>query len=102
MSPTSGMYHFRPADLIVGRITVSLQNAFELSQEPLRPIASTTQAKVEHHGSSGPTVLPEICWVILSSALARLHIDWGFVRLNVTSANQLSPHSRDHRDQQLA
>jgi hypothetical protein len=31
MSPTRRMYHSRPADLIVGRITVSLQNAFELS-----------------------------------------------------------------------
>jgi hypothetical protein len=40
--------------------------------------------------------------VILSSALACLHIDWGFIRLNVTAADQLSPHRRDHRDQQLA
>jgi hypothetical protein len=40
--------------------------------------------------------------VILSSALACLHIDWGFISLNVTAADQLSPHRRDHRDQQLA
>ncbi len=40
--------------------------------------------------------------MILSSALACLHIDWGFIRLNVTSADQFSPHCRAYRDQQLA
>jgi hypothetical protein len=84
------------------RIAVGLENAFELSQEPLRPIASTTQAKIEHHASSGETVLPKIRLVILSSSLACLHIDWRFVGLNVTPTNQFSPHRRDHRDQQLA
>jgi len=36
------------------------------------------------------------------SALLCLHIDWGFVRLNVTSADQFSPHCSTHWDQQLA
>src|SRR6266699_2579007 len=71
MSPTSSMYHSRPADFIVGRIAVSLENAFEVFQESL--------------------------W-----SLAHLHINRGFIRLDVTSANQLSPHRRDHRDEQLA
>src|ERR1019366_8157625 len=57
---------------------------------------------VEHHASSGSTVLPEVRLVVLTSALACLHIDWGFIRLNVTSADQFSSHCRDHRDQQLA
>src|SRR5664279_5384274 len=87
MSPTSGMYHSRPTDLVIRCIAVGLENAFELSQEPLRPIASATQAEIEHHGSSGATVLPEIRLVILSSALACLHIDWGFIRLNVATAH---------------
>ena len=96
------MYHPRPADLIVGGIAVRLENAFELSQEPLRPVASTTQAEVEHHASSGATVLPEVRLVVLTSAFAHLHIHRRFIRLNVTAADQLSPHRRDHRDQQLA
>ena len=96
------MYHFRPADLIVGRIAVRLENAFELSQELLRPFASTAETEVEHHASSGSAVLPQIGLMILSSALAHLHINWGFIRLNVTPADQFSPHCRDHRDQQLA
>jgi hypothetical protein len=38
---------------------VGLENAFELSQEPLRPIASTGQAEIEDHRFSGAIVLPE-------------------------------------------
>src|SRR5260370_2847862 len=102
MSPASGVYHSRPTDLVISHVSVSLQNAFELSQEPLRSIASATQTEVEHHTSSGSIVLPQIRLVILSPALACLHLDWGFIRLNVTPVDQLSPHCRDHRDQQLA
>ena len=40
--------------------------------------------------------------MILSPALACLHIDRGFIRLNVSSGDQLSPHRGDHRDQQFA
>ena len=36
------MHHSRPADLVISRVSVSLQNAFELSQEPLRSIPSRT------------------------------------------------------------
>lgn len=96
------MYHSRPTDLVIRFIAVGLENAFELSQEPFRPIASATQAEIEHHASSGATVLPEVRLVVLTSALACLHIDWGFIGLYVSSANQLSPHGGDHRDQQLA
>src|ERR1700683_1225723 len=102
MRPTSGMYHSRPTDLVIRSIAVGLENAFELSQELSRPIASTTETEVEHHSSSWPTVLPEVRLVVLTSALACLHIDWGFVGLDVTSANQLPPHCSDNRDQQLA
>src|ERR1700688_1444301 len=102
MRPTSGMYHSRPTDLVISCVAVGLENAFERSQEPLRPVASATQAEVEHHRPSGATVLPEIRLVVLTSALACLHIDWGFIRLNVTSADQFSLHCRDHWDQQLA
>jgi hypothetical protein len=96
------MHHSRPADLVIRHIPVSLQNAFELSQEPLRPIASTAQAEIEHNASSGATVLPEVRLVVLTSAVACLHIDRGFIRLNVASANQLSPHCGHHWNQQLA
>src|SRR5271165_543275 len=102
MRPTSGMYHSRPTDLVIRCIAVGLENAFELSQEPPRSVPSATQAEIEHHASSGATVLPEVRLVVLSSALACLHIDWGFIGLYVSSGDQLSPHCRDHWDQQLA
>src|SRR5271165_6908969 len=102
MRPTSGMYHSWPTDLVIRCIAVGLENAFELSQEPLRSVAPATQAEIEHDASSGATVLPEVRLVVLPSALACLHIDRGFVRLNVASADQFSPYCRDHRDQQLA
>src|SRR5208282_2098764 len=35
MRPTSGMYHSRPTDLVKCCIAVGLENAFELSQEPV-------------------------------------------------------------------
>jgi hypothetical protein len=41
MSPTGGMYHSRPTDLVIRCTAVGLENVFKLSQEPLRPIAST-------------------------------------------------------------
>ena len=64
------MYHSRPTDLVVRCIAVGLENAFELSQEPLRPIASATQAEIEPHASSGATVLPEVRLVVLTPALS--------------------------------
>ena len=64
MSPTSGMHHPRPADLVICRISVCLENTFELSQKLPRPIASATQPKVEHNASSGAAVLPEIRLVV--------------------------------------
>src|SRR5271154_7598778 len=98
MRPPSGMYHSRPTDLVIRCIAVGLEKAFELSREPLRPIASATQAEIEHRASSGATVLPEVRFVVLTSALACLHIDRGFIGLNVSSRDQLSPHRRDHRN----
>jgi hypothetical protein len=68
MCPARGVYHSRPADLIGGPITVGLQNAFELSQEMRRPIASTPQAEVEYYASSGSAVLPQIGLMVPSSS----------------------------------
>src|SRR5450432_3409238 len=58
--------------------------------------------EVEHYASSGSAVLPQIGLMILSSALAHLHINRGFIGLHVSSTNQLPPHGGNHRNQQLA
>jgi hypothetical protein len=62
-------------------------DAFELSQKTLWPIASTTQAKVEHHGSCGAAVVPLIGLTVLSPALVQLNINRGFICLNVCSTD---------------
>src|SRR6202034_1407608 len=41
MSPTSGMYHVCPSDLVISRVSIGLENAFELSQKSFRSITST-------------------------------------------------------------
>jgi hypothetical protein len=46
MRPTPGMNHLRPADVVVGGITVGLLNAIELPEKLLRSFASTAEAKV--------------------------------------------------------
>ena len=65
---------------------------------PSRP---RPRRKSNTYAAPGATVLPEIRLVILSPALACLHIDRGFICLKVTAVDQLSPHRGDHRDQQL-
>src|ERR1035441_1560169 len=64
--PTCGMHDPRPADVIVGAIAVGLQNAFELFQEFLWPVAPPPQAEVEHHPASRSPVLPEISLMVLA------------------------------------
>src|SRR5258708_22014169 len=99
MRPARGATHFWSADLIVGRITVRLQKTFELSQKLFRPIPSSAQTEVEHHRSSRSTVLPQVGLMILPVALMHLHIHRSFIGLNVSAAEQLSPHRRGHGNQ---
>ena len=87
MRPTAGMHHLRPAHVIVGGIAVGLQNAFELSQEFLWPVAPSPQPEVEHHPASRPAVLPEIGLMVLAPPIVHLHIDRRFIGLNVTPAD---------------
>ena len=53
-----------------------LEASYEIGTEPLWPIASTTQAEIEHHASSGATVLPEVRLVVLTSTLGCLAGVW--------------------------
>lgn len=36
MRPASGMHHSRPTDLVISRVSIGLENALEMSQEPGR------------------------------------------------------------------
>ena len=39
MGPAGRVHHLRPANIVVSRIAVALQDAFELTQKPLGPFA---------------------------------------------------------------
>src|ERR1039457_1975009 len=67
--PASGVHQLRPAHLLIGDIAVGLQNAFELSQELLRPFASAPHAEVKDDSASRSAVLPKIGLMILSSPI---------------------------------
>jgi hypothetical protein len=47
MRPARRMHQLRPTDSVVGGIAVALQNAFEVFQEPPRPLAAPAQTKVK-------------------------------------------------------
>ena len=84
--PTGGMHQLRPAHVIVGDIAVGLQDAFELSQKFLWSVAHPPQAEVEHHAATRFAVLPEIPLMVFAPPIMHLHIDRGFIGLNVTAA----------------
>lgn len=81
------MNHLRPADLIVGRVAIGLQEAFEQSQKLLRSVASAAQTEVEHHRASGSAVLPQVGLMVPPSALVHLHVHRGFIGFDVTAAD---------------
>ena len=86
MRPAACMHDLRPAHVIVGGIAVGLQNAFELAQEFLRPVAPPPQTEVEHYAASRSAVLPQIRLMVLPPPVVHLHVDRCFIGLNVTAA----------------
>src|ERR1017187_5214325 len=87
MRPASGMHDPRSADAIIGAITVGLQNAFELPQKLLWPVAPPPQTEVEHYAASRPAVLPQIRLMVLPPPIVHLHIYRRLISLNVTAAD---------------
>ena len=75
------MHQFRPADVVVGRIAIGLQNPFPLAQKLARTITPPAQAEVEHGLTARFSVLPQIGLMILSAAVVHLNRHRSFVRL---------------------
>src|SRR5512133_2712206 len=84
--PAGGMHHLRPAHVIVGAIAVGLQNALELSQKLLWPVAPPPQAEVEHHAAPRSAVLPQIGLMVLPPPIVHLHVYCRFISLNVSAS----------------
>src|SRR5271167_3460559 len=49
------------ADMIVSPVTVTLEDALEVTQESFGPFSFTTHSKVEDYRSGRPAVLPKVC-----------------------------------------
>ena len=75
---------------------------FPLAQELLRTLAPSSQAKVEYRFSARLAVLPQVRLMIRSAFVVHLHRHDRFVGLQIGSAQQILPHRRHHRLQQLA
>ena len=96
------MHQIGTTHVIVGGITVSLQDPVELSQKLFWSIPSSTHTEVKDHGSSRSTVLPQVSLMMFFSTVLHLHRHGSFVGLDVTAAEYLAPHRTAHRDQQFA
>jgi hypothetical protein len=69
--------------MIVGSVTVTLKDPFEVAQEPFGSFSFSTHSKLEHHRSLRTTVLPKIALMVLSSAIVHLHCHRGLVSLDI-------------------
>ena len=61
------MHRPRPADVVVGRVAIRLQNAFPVIERLLRPLAAAAEPDVEYCLPTRPTVLPQVRLMIGSS-----------------------------------
>ena len=83
--------------VVVCRIAVGLQNAFELPEEPLRTFAPAPHPEVEDDTSSWRSILPKVGLVIFPALVVHLHRNQRLVGLNVTSGEQFPAYRRGYR-----
>src|SRR5262249_31110665 len=76
-------------------------NPAKLPQELLGTFSTSSQTKVEDHGSPRPTVLPQVGLMIVPSPIAHLHRHRRFIGLQEASPQQFVLHGPDHRHQHL-
>jgi hypothetical protein len=101
MCPTRRVDDSGSADMIVSPVTVTLEDAFEVTQESFGPFSFTTHSKVEDHRSLRATVLPKVGLVVFSSAIVHLHIHRGLVCLDIVALEQFLAHGRSDRTQKF-
>ena len=85
MRPATSMHQLRPTHLLIGCVTVRLQNSFELVQKLFRSVTSAPQAKVEDRRSGRSTVLPQIRLMVFAAAVVHLHRHRCLIGLNISA-----------------
>jgi len=83
--PTGCMHDPRTTHMIVGRVTVTLQDAFKVSQEPFGTFSLPAHPKIEHHCGPWPTVLPEVGLVIFAPHPFGLDPHRSFIGLDIVA-----------------
>jgi hypothetical protein len=83
MRPARGVHELWATDMIVSAVTVALQQAFEVAQEPLRTFSLPAKPEVKDHRSGRMAVLPEVSLVIFASTIVHLYSHGGFIGLDV-------------------
>jgi hypothetical protein len=89
------------ADMIVGPVTVTLEDALEVTQESFGPFSFTTHSKVEDHRSGRLAVLPKVGLMVFSSAIVHLDIYRSLVCLNTVALEEFLAHRRSDRTQKI-
>src|SRR6478609_401993 len=83
MSPTRRVHKLGSTEMVVSPVPITLQDSFEVAQEPFGTFPFPTHPEVEDHRSSRPAVLPEVGQMIFSSPIVHLHAHRGFVGLDI-------------------
>ena len=100
--PTSCMHHLHSAHAIVRSVGVGLQKSVEVAKEVQRAFALAAHAKIENRHSAWRSILPQVALMICAAAVVHLHVDRGFIGLDVGAGKQLAPHRPGYRHQHLA
>ena len=79
--PASHVRQLRPADILVCRIPVGLQNPFPFPEKLARTLPAPAQTEVEHRLTARLSVLPQIRLMVFTTTIVHLHRNRRFIRL---------------------
>jgi hypothetical protein len=73
VGPSGRMHHLGVTHMVVCRITIGLEYALEVAQEPLGTLSFSAHSKVEHRCCLGPAVSPHVSLMISTSCPSGLN-----------------------------
>ena len=91
------MHHLRTTHAIVGCVSICLEKSLEVAEEVQWALAFAAHAEIKNRHAPRLPVLPEISLMVCAAAVVRLHVDRGFIRLDVVAGKQLALHRFGHR-----
>jgi hypothetical protein len=86
MRPARGVHDLWATDMIVSAVTVALEYALEVAQEPSGTFSFPAKPEVKDHRSDRMAVSPEVSLVIFAATIVHLHSDGCFIGLDIGTA----------------